>query len=160
MDDDVIGLRLEVVVERTAPCPLGEALPLGSGELVRGGVVPFHVVARLPAMVGHEVDLEALVAGDLHDCPQMVEQVHLFGYCFGTRPQLAAFAQEVVVGVDQQDRGGRGIIAYTNLLSPRRLAAPAPRAGSTCPPRQSSDQPCDGRRNDPLVARYGSRIRH
>jgi hypothetical protein len=49
-------------------------------------------------MVADEVDFEALVAGDLDDRPQMVDQVQPFGYRLGARPQLAALAQEVVIG--------------------------------------------------------------
>ena len=37
VDDDVTGLRLKVVLERAAPCPLGEVLVLGTGELVDKG---------------------------------------------------------------------------------------------------------------------------
>src|SRR3954469_20677742 len=79
MHDDVTGLRLEVIVECAAPRVLGKGLPLGRTELVRGGVAPCPIIPRFPAMVGHEVDPVAFVAGDTCERLQMVEQLYLFG---------------------------------------------------------------------------------
>ena len=98
----------EFVVERATPRSLGEALRLGASELIGSGVVPFHIVARLPAVVGHEVNLDAFVAGDPDKHSQMVERFHLLGNRLEAWPELSALAQEVIVRIDEQQCGCRG----------------------------------------------------
>jgi hypothetical protein len=60
---------------------------------------PIGQIARLKPVVRNEEDLDALGAGARHYSMKVVEQLHFLRDRLDTRPELAAFAEEVVVGV-------------------------------------------------------------
>lgn len=90
-------------------CP-GEGLAFTGAELVRRRVLPVHIVARFPAVMRNMVDLDASLAGRGDERTQIVEQVHFLRHILDPRPQLAAFAQKIVVEIDAQQRRDLRII--------------------------------------------------
>jgi hypothetical protein len=77
-------------------------------------------------MMRNEEDLEALRTSGRHHLAQVIEQLHFLGDRLGARPQLAAVAEEVVVGVHQQDGGVGGIVAHKNSFPSGALCVLVP----------------------------------
>jgi hypothetical protein len=101
-DDDVALLNLKVIVKGAAPCAFRKRLTLAGAELVGRRILPVHVIARFPAVMGHVIDLDAGLAGCAHNGAQVVEKIDLLRHVLDPGPELAAFAQEIVVEIDAE----------------------------------------------------------
>jgi hypothetical protein len=66
-------------------------------------------------MMRHKDDLQPPSPRGRDHLAQVIEQLHFLSDRFYARPEFAALAEEVVVGVDQEDRSGRGIVARRGL---------------------------------------------
>src|SRR6202020_696872 len=102
LDDDVARLRHEVGMPLAAPATLREGLQLLYLALAGIHVIPAFIIAGLPTAMGNEEDFDAGRAGAGDNRAQVIEQSNLIGDALHHRPDLAAFRQEVVVGIDQQ----------------------------------------------------------
>ena len=74
-------------------------------DLGRIGMVPIGIVARFPASVRRDGHLDA---GALHrsvDRFQIVDQTDFLGDGLDAGPDLAAFGEEVVIGIDEEIGG-------------------------------------------------------
>src|ERR1700730_8610416 len=122
-DDDVALMHLEVVVEGDAPRACWKGLPLAGPELIGRWILPVHVVARFPAVMRHVIDLDAGLAGRAHDGAQGVEQTDLLRHLLDPRPELAAFAQEIVVEIDAEKRRDLGVVGRRHVVLLRENGA-------------------------------------
>jgi len=109
-DDDVALLHLKVIVKGATPRAFRKNLTLASAELIGRRILPVHVVARFPTVVRHVIDLDAGLTGCTHDGAQVVEQIDLLRHVLDPGPELAAFAQEIVVEIDAEKRSDFGVI--------------------------------------------------
>src|SRR6266851_8512951 len=66
-DDDVALLDLKMIVKGAAPCAFRKRLTLASAELIGRRILPVHVIARFPPVMGHVIDLDAGLAGRAHN---------------------------------------------------------------------------------------------
>src|ERR1700677_5016777 len=73
VDNDIAGLGLEVVVERSSPTVFGEDLPASRGELIRRGIGKGDVIARLPARMRHKEDLQSASPRGRDHLAQMIQ---------------------------------------------------------------------------------------
>ncbi len=115
--NDVARLGLEIVMECPAPAVPGEDLRFGRAELIGRGIVKGEVIASLPPMMRHEDDPERAGPRGRYRLAQMVQELDCLGDCVHAWPELAALAEEVVIGVDQKDRGYRGIVIHARSFS-------------------------------------------
>ena len=88
-----------------APGSLGKSLPFTRGDLAWVRVSPFSVITRLPTVVRHDEKLNFSSAHRRHDPAQMVEEMFFLGDLFEQGPKLAALAEKIIVGVDEQQAG-------------------------------------------------------
>ena len=73
-------------------------------------IFPVLVIARLHSVMKHMENGNIGLACRAHDLTQVVQQVNFFGNLFDPRPELAAFAEEVVVMIDAQHRRDVGFV--------------------------------------------------
>src|SRR6266446_10961829 len=123
-DDDVALLHLKVVVKGAAPRAFCKSLTLASAELIGRRILPVHVVARFPAVVRHVIDFDAGFAGRTHDGAQVVEKIDLLRHVLDPGPELAAFAQEIVVEIDAKKRRDLGVVGRRHNVFLRRKGTP------------------------------------
>jgi hypothetical protein len=109
-DDDVALLHLKVIVKGATPRAFRKSLTLASAELIGRRILPVHVVARFPVVVRHVIDLDAGLTGCTHDGAQVVEQIDLLRHALDPGPELAPFAQEIVVEIDAEKRRDLGVV--------------------------------------------------
>ena len=105
LDDNVAFLGHEVRMPFTAPGSFGKSLPFTRGDLAWVWVSPLSVITRLPAMMRHDEKLNLCSARCRNDLAQMIEKVLFLGDLFEQGPKLAAFAEKIIVGVDEQQAG-------------------------------------------------------
>ncbi len=82
MGDDIAGLGREIRMPFAAPFAAGEAVPLHNGALCRVGMIPVFIIARLPAAMGHDDNLNPRTSDGLVDAAKIVEQPDRVGYRF------------------------------------------------------------------------------
>ena len=117
LDDDVAFLGHEVWMPFAAPGSFGKSLPFTRGDLAWITVSPLDVITRLPAMMRHDEKLNLCSARCRNDLAQMVEEIFFLGDLFEQGPKLAAFAEKIIVGVDQQQAGSvRGIVGCSHMI--------------------------------------------
>ena len=117
LDDNVAFLRHEVRMPFAAPGSLGKSLPFTRGDLAWVWVSPLSVITRLPAVMRHDEKLNFSSAHRRNDLAQMVEEMLFLGDLFEQGPKLAAFAEKIVVGVDEQQAGSvRGIVGCSHMM--------------------------------------------
>src|SRR5229473_5605138 len=109
-DNDVALLDLKIIVKGAAPCAFRKRLTLASAELIGRRILPVHVIARFPPVMGYVIDLDAGLAGRAHNGAQVVEQIDLLRHVPDPGPKLAALAQEIVVEIDAEKRRDLGVV--------------------------------------------------
>src|SRR5262249_45944024 len=117
-DDDIARLRRKVRMPVTAPFAARESVALHDGLLARARMVPVIIVAWFPAPMRHDEHLDARGSHRAPDGTQIVEKMDALGDLLDSRPQLAALRQEVVVGIDEKERGLRAIIGWRDHDAP------------------------------------------
>ena len=131
LDDDVAFLGHEVRMPFTAPGSFGKSLPFTRGDLAWVRVSPLSVITRLPAMVRHDEELNLCSAHCRNDPAQMIEKVFFLGDLFEQGPKLAAFAEKIIVGVDEQQAGSVcGIVGCSHMIFFLSNLRRAPRSSS------------------------------
>ena len=105
----------------TPPGSSREGLALLHGKLAGIGLVPPLVVAGFPASVRNNEHLDKGLSDGPQNGAQIVEQVNVAGDLFHHRPELAAFGQKVVVGIDQKQSGTCGVVVirHANVATKR-----------------------------------------
>ena len=92
---------------------------------------PLDVITGLPAVVWHDEELNFCSARCRNDLAQMIEEVFFLGDLFKQGPQLAALAEKIVVGVDEQQAGSVcGIVACSHMIFSCLIFVRAPRSSS------------------------------
>src|SRR5713226_4133242 len=123
-DDDVALLDLKMIVKGAAPCAFRKRLTLASAELIGRRILPVHVIARFPAVMGHVIDLDAGLAGRAHNGAQVVEKIDLLRHVLDPGPELAALAQEIVVEIDAEKRRDLGVVGRGHDVFLHRKGTP------------------------------------
>jgi len=65
----------------------------------------------------HVIDLDADLACRAHDGAQVVQEIDLCRHVLDPGPELAAFAQEIVVEVDAEKRRDLGVVGGRHVVS-------------------------------------------
>src|SRR5215469_13145747 len=143
LGDDITGLRLEVGVEFATPGVPGEVVVLFLVALAGGEVVPGLVVTWLPPVVRDEHHPYAGLAGGGDHGAQVVQQTNLLRDGLHFRPGLAALGDEVVVGINKQNRRAAGVVGLSHGFSLLNLndSAHPDSGGLTTLKAGSADQP-------------------
>src|SRR5271167_3409971 len=111
LDHDVARLGYEFRMPLAAPDALPEdGFAIDQG-LPRARMTPSIVITLAPPPVRDVENHDACAAGGLDERAQMRQQIHGFGDLLDLGPQLAAIAEQVIIGIDEQQSGPiRGII--------------------------------------------------
>src|SRR6267143_910556 len=123
-DVDVALLDLKIIVKGAAPCAFRKSLTLAGAELIGRRILPVHVIARFPAVMGHVIDLDAGLAGRAHNGAQVVEKIDLLRHVLDPGPELAALAQEIVVEIDAEKRRDLGVVGRGHDVFLHRKGTP------------------------------------
>ena len=105
LNDDVAVLRRKIGMPFAAPFAACEVVHVLDLALGGAGVIPGFVVALFPATVRYDDHLDVEGADGAVEAAQVIEQADLVGDGFEQGEDLAAFGQEIVVGIDQQVSG-------------------------------------------------------
>src|SRR5579863_10127152 len=128
MDDDVTFSRREIAMELAAPTSLGERMPQHDSLLSRIDEMPGLVVPQLPLAMRNNENTNTDGTYDGIDGAQVRQKADRFRDLLETRPHEAALGQEVVVGINDQQRGTlSGIFVWCHGHS----------TGCRCDPTQS-----------------------
>src|SRR5260370_14373493 len=120
--DDVAIAGAELGMELSAPASGSESLDLVPQNLAWVHMLPPSIVAFSPAVMRHDDDLDTRRADRRNQLAHVVIEADRFGRLLGSLVELAAFAHEIVVGVDDQQGGavcGVGGRCHGNSLLPQ-----------------------------------------
>ncbi|MNH88730.1 hypothetical protein D3C73_412440 [compost metagenome] len=102
LDDSVAFLRGEIGMPFAAPFATREVVHVLDLALGGAWVIPVFVVAVFPATVRYDDHRNVEGADSAIQRAQVIEQADLVGNGLEQGKDLAAFGQEIVVGIDQQ----------------------------------------------------------
>ena len=80
-------------------------------------MTPSVVIALAPSPMRHIENQDTHAARCLDESAQMRQQVHGLGDRLGFGPELASIAQQVVIGIDEQQSGPTRIIIVQRQVS-------------------------------------------
>src|SRR5918996_1835882 len=103
--DDVAVARAEFRMELTAPSSGGEALGLVHPNLAWIHMFPPKIVAFSPAVMRHDDDLDTRRSDHGNQLAHVVVEADCFSRLPGRLVELAAFTHEIVIGINDQQRG-------------------------------------------------------
>ena len=119
MGDEVARLRREVRVPIAAPFATRETVALHDRLLGRVGMIPVLIVTWFPAPVRDDHHLDVRGADGAIQSAQVIKEPDLISDRLDARIDPAALGQEVVVGVDKEERGSLAVVGRLGHRLPR-----------------------------------------